>query len=190
MQAMGRKIGYIPAAARLADPERELPLQILSGREPLHARAIGRPGERPVETLGPGDRRGERGIRRRRARRGAGLVRPRHVQLQPNDRGAGDRQLSEPRRAGQPKVGRAATCRAPTSGTRWPTPRRSIWKRRIAAGRWRRCWRRAGESGYMATILREPGPIYNVRYDNVPLAEVAGSEREFPASGSRPTAAT
>ena len=28
MQAMGRKIGFIPAAARLADPSREMPLQI------------------------------------------------------------------------------------------------------------------------------------------------------------------
>src|SRR5262245_6522228 len=28
MQAMGRKIGYIPAAARLADPQREMPLEI------------------------------------------------------------------------------------------------------------------------------------------------------------------
>ena len=28
MQAMGRKIGFIPAAARLADPEREMPLSI------------------------------------------------------------------------------------------------------------------------------------------------------------------
>src|SRR5690606_27007560 len=28
LQAMGRKIGYIPAAARLADPNREMPLQI------------------------------------------------------------------------------------------------------------------------------------------------------------------
>src|SRR5215204_4116699 len=28
MQAMGRKIGYIPAAARLADPNREMPLEI------------------------------------------------------------------------------------------------------------------------------------------------------------------
>ena len=28
IQAMGRKIGFIPAAARLADPEREMPLQI------------------------------------------------------------------------------------------------------------------------------------------------------------------
>jgi 6-phosphofructokinase 1 len=38
----------------------------------------------------------------------------------------------------------------------------------------------AGESGYMSTILRDPGPIYNVHYDRVPLPEVANSEREFP----------
>ena len=39
----------------------------------------------------------------------------------------------------------------------------------------------AGESGFMATILREPGTIYNVRYDKVPLETVANSERTFPA---------
>ncbi len=38
-----------------------------------------------------------------------------------------------------------------------------------------------GESGYMSTILREPGDIYSARYDKVPLAEVANSERTFPA---------
>jgi ATP-dependent phosphofructokinase / diphosphate-dependent phosphofructokinase len=35
-------------------------------------------------------------------------------------------------------------------------------------------------NGYMSTILREPGPIYNVRYDKVPLELVANSERSFP----------
>ena len=38
-----------------------------------------------------------------------------------------------------------------------------------------------GERGYMATILRHAGPMYSVRYDKVPLAEVANSERTFPA---------
>ena len=33
----------------------------------------------------------------------------------------------------------------------------------------------------MATILRNPGEIYSVRYDKVPLADVANSERVFPA---------
>ena len=43
-------------------------------------------------------------------------------------------------------------------------------------------------SGYMSTILREPGPIYRVRYDKVPLEQVANSERHFPGdwiSGDR-----
>src|SRR5262249_28294667 len=35
LQAMGRRIGYIPAAARLADPGRELPLQIYLAERPL-----------------------------------------------------------------------------------------------------------------------------------------------------------
>jgi 6-phosphofructokinase 1 len=36
-------------------------------------------------------------------------------------------------------------------------------------------------TGYMGTILREPGPTYRVRYDKVPLDVVANSERTFPA---------
>ncbi|MFW6255814.1 MAG: 6-phosphofructokinase, partial [Candidatus Sumerlaeota bacterium] len=35
-------------------------------------------------------------------------------------------------------------------------------------------------NGWMGTILREPGPIYNVRYDKAPLEKVANSERFFP----------
>ncbi len=44
-----------------------------------------------------------------------------------------------------------------------------------------------GQSGFMATILREPGPIYSVRYDKVPLAEVANSERNFPSQWIAPS---
>jgi 6-phosphofructokinase 1 len=35
-------------------------------------------------------------------------------------------------------------------------------------------------NGWMATILREPGFIYNVRYDKAPLEKVALSERFLP----------
>ena len=38
------------------------------------------------------------------------------------------------------------------------------------------------QSGFMATILRNPGPVYGVRYDKVPLPTVANSERKFPSS--------
>ncbi len=44
----------------------------------------------------------------------------------------------------------------------------------------------AGEGGFMATILRAPGAIYNVRYDKVPLEVVANSERKFPAAWIAP----
>jgi 6-phosphofructokinase 1 len=44
------------------------------------------------------------------------------------------------------------------------------------------CLAAAGESGFMATLLREPGPFYNVRYDKVSLEKVANSERNFPAT--------
>jgi 6-phosphofructokinase 1 len=42
-------------------------------------------------------------------------------------------------------------------------------------------------SGYMATILREPGSGYRVRYDKVPLQVVANSERSFPAAWIAPS---
>jgi 6-phosphofructokinase 1 len=42
-------------------------------------------------------------------------------------------------------------------------------------------------SGYMATILRDDGPIYRVRYDKVPLELVANSERAFPAAWIAPS---
>ena len=35
-------------------------------------------------------------------------------------------------------------------------------------------------NGYMSTITRKPGIIYNVDYDKVPLTLVANSERTFP----------
>ncbi len=42
-------------------------------------------------------------------------------------------------------------------------------------------------NGWMATILREPGFIYNVRYDKVPLQKVALSERVFPEKWIAPS---
>jgi 6-phosphofructokinase 1 len=37
-----------------------------------------------------------------------------------------------------------------------------------------------GQGGFMSTILREPGMIYQVRYGQAPLELVANSERFFP----------
>ncbi len=63
MQAMGRQIGFIPAAARLADPDREMPLQIYLAESPCSSGAIGRQCERSTETRRAMRRRRQRGIR-------------------------------------------------------------------------------------------------------------------------------
>ena len=42
-------------------------------------------------------------------------------------------------------------------------------------------------SGYMATILRVPGPSYRVSYDKVRLQSVANSERSFPEAWISPS---
>ena len=39
----------------------------------------------------------------------------------------------------------------------------------------------------MSTILRQPGNVYRVRYDKVPLEQVANSERHFPAAWIAPS---
>ena len=41
-------------------------------------------------------------------------------------------------------------------------------------------------SGYMSTILRNPGQVYSVRYDKAPLELVANSERNFPQAWIAP----
>ena len=40
--------------------------------------------------------------------------------------------------------------------------------------------------GWMSTILRRPGDLYQVDYDKVPLEQVANSERAFPAGWITP----
>ena len=84
MQAMGRKIGFIPAAARLADPGPRDAAANLSGREPLHAGPTGRPGQRPVAPLGPLHGGDQRRVRRGRPGRREGRLRPHLVRLDAN----------------------------------------------------------------------------------------------------------
>ena len=84
MQAMGRKIGYIPAAARLADPEREMPLQIYLAESPCSLEQLADQVNDQLQKIGPLPGRGQRRLRRRRHRRSERFVRPHVVQLQPD----------------------------------------------------------------------------------------------------------
>ena len=155
MQAMGRKIGFIPAAARLADPDREMPLQIYLAESPCTLEQLAdnvndqlqRDG-RCLVVVSEGFDVGDLG----EVKDSFG-----HTQFsssQIDGRPAG-RQLSEsqsawPRRAGarQRPRHRPATfdglCLDGRSG------------RGLSRGPEGRAAGRRGESGYMATILRIP----------------------------------
>ena len=142
MQAMGRKIGFIPAAARLADPERRAAAADLHGRIDSHARAARRERERPAQARRPLHGRRQRRVRRRQVRRAQGLVRPRAVRLERDHRRADRRQLSQPGRPRRPRRGARERRRAPTSGTRWSTPRTPTSRRRTSSAG-RRRWSRS-----------------------------------------------
>ncbi len=97
LQAMGRKAGFIPAAARLADPERRMPLQLYLAEGGHTLESMAENVNRELAEKRPLHRGGERGLRRGRPRRDARRLRAHRVRRQPGDRGPGGGQLPEPR---------------------------------------------------------------------------------------------
>jgi 6-phosphofructokinase 1 len=179
LQAMGRKIGYIPAAARLADPNREMPLQIYMAESKVSPEELcqnvndqlARDG-RCVVVVSEGFDVGDLGEQKDsfgHTEFGASqmTVAQKVVNLL-NDNG-----LCVPGKArGQvPGTDQRATCTYASIVDLDEAYRVGQQATLIAE---------SGENGWMSTILREPGPIYNVRYDKVPLKDVANSERTFP----------
>ncbi len=184
MQAMGRKIGFIPAAARLADPDREMPLQIYLAESPCtldqladqvndRLRRSGRCLVVISEGFDVADSGGELG----NVKDSFG-----HTAFGSSKLTVSQAVVNHLNRVGLAAKGAA---RGNVSGT---DQRHSMayvspvdldesyhagqTAAELAAGR---------QSGYMATILRNAGSVYSVRYDKVSLAEVANSERTFPA---------
>ena len=189
LQAMGRKIGFIPAAARLADPASrdaaaDLPGRTARARWSRLADQVNDQLRRAGRCDGRGQRRLATWATWAKCKDSFG-----HTQF-------GSSQLTVAQavvnylnagRAGRPKGPPGRTCRAPISGTRWPTPRRSIWTRPIALGqKAARTGRQRDQAATWPRSSASPGRIYNVRYDKVPLAEVANSERTFPADWITP----
>ena len=84
MQAMGRKIGFIPAAARLADPDREMPLQIYLAESPCTLEQLADQVNDQLRASRPLHGRRQRRFRRRRRGRSEGRVRPHVVRRQPD----------------------------------------------------------------------------------------------------------
>jgi 6-phosphofructokinase 1 len=185
MQAMGRKIGYIPAAARLADPDREMPLLIFLKESGLTIEELAdrvndmlRERGRALVVISEGFDVGDIGARKdsfgHTMFSASGTTVEQIVVNYLNEVGLAARGSARGNVPGTDqrhsmvyastvdmeeayKVGQKAALVAAQEG-----------------------------SGYMATILRRPGPIYNVYYDKVPLELVANSERSLPAEWIAP----
>lgn len=179
LQAMGRRIGYIPAAARLADPKRELPLLIFLAESGVTLPAIAdrvndllaKEG-RALVVVSEGLELGDIG----ESRDAFG-----HVQFSSSETTVAQMVVNYLNKVGLRANGSA---RGNVPGTHQRhdmiTGSTVDMAEAYAVGQKAALLAAAGESGYMATLLRNPGPIYSVRYDKVPLEQVANSERTFP----------
>ena len=179
MQAMGRKIGFIPAAARLADPAREMPLQIYLAESPCSLEQLAdnvnnslRRCGRCVVVISEGFDVGDLGI----VKDAFG-----HASFSASQMTVVQMVVNYLNKVGLATKGAA---RGNVSGT---DQRHSMGyaspvdlDEAYCLGAKAAELAATGQSGFMATILRNPGAMYSVRYDRAPLADVANSERTFP----------
>jgi 6-phosphofructokinase 1 len=186
LQAMGRKIGFIPAAARLADPKREMPLLIFMRESELTLEEL---ADRVNDTL----RERRRAIVVVSEGFDVGDIGERKDSFGHTMFSASQMTVEQIMVNHLNKVGLAArgSARGNVPGT---DQRDSIiyastvdLEEAYQVGRQAALVAVADGSGHMATILREPGPIYRVRYDKVPLEAVANSERAFPEAWIAPS---
>ena len=186
IQAMGRKIGYIPAAARLADPRREMPLQIYLAESGLTLEQLGRNvldqlavDGRCIVVVSEGFDVGDLGA----SRDNFG-----HVQFSASQTTVAQSVVNYLNTLTFPVPGKA---RGQVPGT---DQRNAIAYASVVdldeaynVGRHAVEVARSSGNGYMATILRERGRgAYSVRYDQVPLEKVANFDRSFPKTWIAP----
>lgn len=179
IQAMGRKIGFIPAAARLADPHREMPLQIYMPESGLHIDALTdkvndelKRSGRVIVIVSEGFDAGDVGVMKDSFG---------HIEFGASMLTAQQLVVNHLNRAGLKAKGSA---RGQVPGT---DQRDSmIYASTVDLTEAYKIGQNAvviaveHGSGFMSTILRRPGPVYSVDYDKVPLKTVANSERIFP----------
>jgi 6-phosphofructokinase 1 len=179
IQAMGRKIGFIPAAARLADPNREMPLQIYLAESGLTLEAmpdlvndeLKRSG-RCLVVVSEGFPVGSLGERKDSFG---------HTMFSASEMTVAQIVVNYLNRVGLKAHGAA---RANVMGTDQRTV--MMYASTVDLEEAYKLGQKAAliavedGSGFMSTILRDPGPVYSVRYGKVPLELVANSERSFP----------
>ncbi len=188
IQAMGRRIGYIPAAARLADPGRTMPLQIYMAEAGLTLPQLGenvsrrlRESGRCIVVVSEGFDVGDLGA----LRDSFG-----HVQFSASQTTVAQVVVNYLNTLKFPVPGKA---RGQVPGT---DQRNAIayastvdLDEAYRVGRHAVSIARDDGNGYMATILREGQPgagAYRVRYDKVPLEQVAARDRAFPTAWIAP----
>jgi len=194
---MGRKIGFIPAAARLADPERKMPLLIILSE----AFSKTNPEEnlkyitekvneklestgRCIVIIGEGVKLGSLGV-----------LEDSFGHTQFSSSAFSVEQVLSNYLNGIDRDGKTRLC--VRGNARWEKP--GTRQRREAAytstvdleeayktGSFAAELALSGATGYMSTIIRIPGDEYKVRSDKIELDVVANSEREFPPSWIAP----
>ena len=179
IQAMGRKIGFIPAAVRLGDPDREFPLHIYLKESNLSLQEVSdkineqlKMSGRVLVVISEGFPVGDIG----ESKDAFG-----HTQFSSSKMTVEQALVNHLNSIGIKARG-SARGNIPGTDQRHNMIYASTVDLEEAYEVARKAVLIAKEegSGYMATILRCPGTTYSVRYDKVPLDEVANSERSFP----------
>jgi 6-phosphofructokinase 1 len=203
VQAMGRRVGFIPAAARLADPERESPLLIFlaecgltldeitdaiadtvrkRGRALVVASEGLRTGWKPAllrTGWKPAPKLGEFGEKKDAFG---------HVAFSASRATVAQLLVNHLNDVGLPARGHA---RGQVPGTEqrdailYASP--VDLEEAYAVGAQAVELAAQGESGVMVTIRRASGPAYRAEYGTIPLREVAGKDRPFPKSWIAPS---
>ena len=179
LQAMGRKIGYIPAAARLADPNREMPLQIYLTESKVTFEQLAdnvndqlKKDGRCIVVISEGFDVGNIG----------------EVKDAFGHTSFGSSKVSVYQAVVNYLNEKGLNAKGAARGQVMGTDQRDtmIYASTVDLDEAYKVGQKAVEialndgNGWMATILRQPGFIYNVYYDKVPLEKVALSERFFP----------
>ncbi|MCD6165761.1 diphosphate--fructose-6-phosphate 1-phosphotransferase [bacterium] len=185
IQVMGRKIGFIPAAARLADPYREMPLQIYMPESNLTLeqmaenvnQELSRSG-RCLVVVSEGFPVGDLGELKdafgHTAFSSSKLTVQQVVVNYLNSVGLKAHGAARGQVAGTDQRDTMIYASTVDLDEAYKVGEKAV---QIAI---------EDGNGFMATILRQPGSIYNVYYDKVPLEKVANSERSFPKAWLAP----
>ncbi len=196
ISSMGRKIGFITASARLADPERKMPLLILlpealnrnkpeENLEFITARVNEKLEEhgRCIIAISEGLEIGDLEIlcdNFGHAQFGASgksveqaLINHLNGLDRKDSRGRSESRLV---RKGIARCEKPGTNQRRALATTSPVDLREAYEVGTHAAK----IALKGEGGYMSTIIREPGKKYAVNYDKVELGTVANADRKFP----------